>query len=546
MQKDPTVIETPVLIVGGSLVGLSTAMFLNWHGVPTLNVERHGSTAIHPRAGHFHLRTLELFRQVGLEQAIVQASQEQFGRGGGINSVESLAGKEIAQYITDLNAGVEAFSPSKRLFLSQQRLEPLIRTRAEQLGATLLYATELVSFDQNDTGVTAVIRDLATGEVKIVRAPYMVATDGNRSQIREKLGIKTSGPGHLSDSITIYFKADLEPYVRDREHGVIYVFNEQLRGFFRLEKAAKSGFLVVSTLGDTTKPGAREVGRDITKDKCIALLRSAVGVPDLEVEILDVASWKAHAATAARLRSGRVFLAGDAAHVMPPSGGFGGNTGIHDAHNLAWKLALVHRGIAKEELLDTYETERRPICLTTVDQAYSRWVRRIDPELGLADAPALMDDLTLEIGYRYAPHTVNSHKGDFYSDPRAQPAQPGDRAPHLTLKQGGAIISLLDLFGQKFVLLTGSKGDAWLKVGAAAAASWQLPLGAYRIGPDSDLIDVDGSFQERYGLDAAGAALVRPDGYIAWQSQPGDIPSLDSMSEVLGRLTGRHETKVDA
>jgi hypothetical protein len=157
-----------------------------------------------------------------------------------------------------------------------------------------------------------------------------------------------------------------------------------------------------------------------------------------------------------------------------------------------------------------------------------------------------MDDLTLEIGYRYVPHQVNSLNGHFYNDPRVQPARPGDRAPHLILEQGGAIISLLDLFGQKFVLLAGSKGEPWLKVGTAAAASRQLPLGAYRIGPDSDLIDVDGSFQERYGLDAAGAVLVRPDGYIAWRSQPGDTPSHDSMSEVFGRLAGHHETKVDA
>jgi 2-polyprenyl-6-methoxyphenol hydroxylase-like FAD-dependent oxidoreductase len=546
MEKNPTAIEVPVLIVGGSLVGLSAALFLNWHGVSTLNVERHGSTAIHPRAGHFHLRTLELFRQVGLEQAIVQASHEQFGRGGGINSVESLAGKEIAQYITDLNAGVEAFSPSKRLFLSQQRLEPLIRSRAEELGAALRYATELVSFDQNDTGVTAVIKDLATGEQSIVRAPYMIAADGNRSPIRERLGIDTSGPGHLSDSITIYFKADLEPYVRDREHGVIYVFNEQLRGFFRLEKAAQSGFLVVSTLGDTTKSGSREVGRDITKDKCIALLRSAIGVADLEVDILDVAIWKAHAATATHFRSGRVFLAGDAAHVMPPSGGFGGNTGIHDAHNIAWKLSLVHRGIANEGLLDTYEAERRPICVTTMNQAYSRWVRRIDPELGLAKAPALVDDLTLEIGYRCPPQIANAHGGDYYSDPHTRPSRSGDRAPHLALKQGGAMISVLDLFGQKFVLLAGDEGDTWLKVGVAAAANLRLPLNAYRIGKDSDLIDVDGSFQEKYGLEAAGAALVRPDGFIAWQSQATDTPSLDSMSNVLRRFVGFHESKVDA
>jgi 2-polyprenyl-6-methoxyphenol hydroxylase-like FAD-dependent oxidoreductase len=538
MEKTPTVIEIPVLIVGGSLVGLSAALFLNWHGVSTLNVERHGSTAIHPRAGHFHLRTLELFRQVGLEQVIVQASQEQFGRGGGINSVESLAGKEIAQYIADLNAGVEAFSPSRRLFLSQQRLEPLIRGRAEDLGAALRYGTELVSFDQNDTGVTAVIKDLATGEQSIVRAAYMIAADGNRSPIRETLGIDTSGPGHLSDSITIYFKADLEPYVRDREHGVIYVFNKDLRGFFRLEKAAQSGFLVVSTLGDTTKSGARDVARDITKERCIELLRSAIGVADLKVEILDVAIWKAHAATASRFRSDRVFLAGDAAHVMPPSGGFGGNTGIHDAHNIAWKLALVHRGIANDGLLDTYEAERRPICVTTVNQAYSRWVRRIDPELGLADAPPLMDDLTLEIGYRYPP----ADGVNYYSDPHQRPARAGDRAPHLVLEQGGAMISALDLFGQRFVLLAGSEGDTWLKIGAAAAASLRVPLDAYRIGTDSDLIDLNGSFEEKYGLDVTGAALVRPDGFIAWQSQATDTPSLNSMSNLLRRVVGLQES----
>jgi 2-polyprenyl-6-methoxyphenol hydroxylase-like FAD-dependent oxidoreductase len=534
MEKSQKIIEVPVLIVGGSLVGLSAALFLNWHGVSTLNVERHGSTAIHPRAGHFHLRTLELFRQVGLEQAIVQASQEQFGRGGGINAVESLAGKEIAQYIADLNAGVETFSPSKRLFLSQQRLEPLIRSRAEELGAVLRYATELVSFDQTDKGVTAVIRDIATGEQSTVRAAYMVAADGNRSPIRETLGIDTHGPGHLSDSITIYFKANLEPYVRDREHGVIYVFNKDLRGFFRLEKAAQSGFLVVSTLGDTTKPGARDVARGITREKCIALLRSAVGVPDLEVEILDIAVWKAHAATASRFRSGRVFLAGDAAHVMPPSGGFGGNTGIHDAHNLAWKLSLAHRGISNDALLESYETERRPICVTTVSQAYSRWVRRIDPELGLAEAPALVDDLTLEIGYRYP----GEDGVNYYSSPHSRLARTGDRAPHLVLQQGRALISVLDLFGRKFVLLAGSGGDGWLKVGAAAAAKLGLPLDSYLVGDDSELIDLNGTLQDRYGIEATGAALIRPDGFIAWLSQAADTPSLDVISDAMRRVVG--------
>ena len=227
-------IETDVLIVGGSLVGLSAATFLAWHGVPTLSVERHDGTAIHPRAGHFHLRTLEVLRSVGLEARVRAASEEQFDPDGGINAVESLAGKEIATYIANLNEGVAAISPSTRLFMTQQSLEPLIRTRAEELGAKLRYATELVSFEQDSSGVTGHIRNVGTGETDTVRAKYMIAADGNRSPIRERLGIRTRGPGHLADCVTIYFHADCGAALRGRNLGVIYVFNSDLRGFFRL------------------------------------------------------------------------------------------------------------------------------------------------------------------------------------------------------------------------------------------------------------------------------------------------------------------------
>ncbi len=155
-------IKTDVLIVGGSLVGLSAAAFLAWHGVPTLSVERHHGTAIHPRAGHFHLRTLEVLRSIGLEGRVRAASEEQFDPDGGINAVELLAGKEIATYIANLNEGVAAISPSTRLFMTQQSLEPLIRARAEELGAALRYATELVSLEQDSDGVTGHVRNVDT------------------------------------------------------------------------------------------------------------------------------------------------------------------------------------------------------------------------------------------------------------------------------------------------------------------------------------------------------------------------------------------------
>ena len=162
--------DVPVLIVGGSLVGLSAALFLRWHGVDVLAVERHAGTAINARAGHFHLRTVEILRSAGLEDAVRRKSEEQYPPDGGINNVESLAGREIANYFPNLNAGVDEFSPTVRLFINQDALEPILRARAAELGARLRYRTECTSLEQDADGVTAVIRDLPDGTESSVRA----------------------------------------------------------------------------------------------------------------------------------------------------------------------------------------------------------------------------------------------------------------------------------------------------------------------------------------------------------------------------------------
>src|SRR5215468_12517629 len=177
--------DVPVLIVGGSLVGLSAALFLRMHGIDVLTVERHAGTAINARAGHFQLRTLEILRSAGLEAAVRRKSEEQYPPHGGINNVESLAGREIANYFPNLNAGVEEFSPTVRLFINQDALEPILRARAAELGARLRYRTECASVQQDSGGVTAVIRDLDSGARRTVRAKYVVAADGNRSPSRE-------------------------------------------------------------------------------------------------------------------------------------------------------------------------------------------------------------------------------------------------------------------------------------------------------------------------------------------------------------------------
>jgi hypothetical protein len=225
--------DVPVLIVGGSLVGLSAALSLRWHGVDVLAVERHAGTAINARAGHFHLRTVEILRSAGLEDAVRHKSHEQYPPDGVINNVESLAGREIADYFPNLNAGVDEFSPTVRLFINQDALEPILRYRASELGARLRYRTECTSLEQDADGVTAVVRDLENGTESSVRAKYVVAADGNRSPVRERLGIGMHRHGLLSHSITIYFRAlaDLGPLLKDRNQGVHYVTNPMVDDF---------------------------------------------------------------------------------------------------------------------------------------------------------------------------------------------------------------------------------------------------------------------------------------------------------------------------
>src|SRR3954464_3996803 len=193
--------EIPVLIIGGSLVGLSTAMLLGHHGVPSLSVERHAGSAIHPRAGHFQLRTMELLRQLGLEERVRAKALETYSPTGGIIAVESLAGRELATYVKELNEGVEGFSPTVRVFINQDALEPLLYERALELGATVANRTEATALAQDDQGVTVTLRDLDSGHEDEIRARYVVAADGNRSPMRARLGIGMRGHRQLSRSI---------------------------------------------------------------------------------------------------------------------------------------------------------------------------------------------------------------------------------------------------------------------------------------------------------------------------------------------------------
>jgi 2-polyprenyl-6-methoxyphenol hydroxylase-like FAD-dependent oxidoreductase len=489
-------------------------MFLAQHGIASVAIERLRGGSPVPRAAFFHMRTLEMFRAAGIEDQVREQSLKEFEPEGAIVLMDTLAGKVLAGLIPSLNEGVEALSPCRRLFVTQPGLEPLLRARAEQAGASVIEGTEVVGIAQDADGVTATLRDCETGDQRRIRGKYLIGADGAHSKVRELLGIEFDGRGVFSNAITIYFHAPLARYVVGKALSVIYVKNAELSGFFRMDKDGNSGFLVVNTVGDTARPEAASPANDVRPERLIELVRQGAGVPDLPVTVDGVARWRATSDVARRFQEGRVFLAGDAAHLMPPNGGYGGNTGIHDGHNLAWKMAMVLKGVAGPELLSTYETERRPVGKFTVEQAYTRYVTRSATYLGAKDFQPLANDFNIELGYIYRSPAViaedDVERGS--EDPRESQGRPGSRAPHLWIEKGGQRISTLDLFGRGFVLLTSSGGAGWAHASRASAREITgLDFEAHVI-PSAE-------FATAYGIGDSGAVLVRPDGFVAWRAK---------------------------
>jgi putative polyketide hydroxylase len=533
--------DVPVLIAGGGLIGLSAAMFLAQHGIASLAVERlRGGSAL-PRAAFFHMRTLEMFRCAGIEDQVRQQSLKEFEPEGALIIMDTLSGKKLADIIPSLNEGVDALSPCRRLFVTQPGLEPILRRRAEAAGAKVLDGHEAVGVEQDATGVTLTVKDVDSGAEQKLRGKYLIGADGAHSTVRDLLEIPFDGRGVFSNSITIYFHADLTPQLLGKPVSVIYINNATLGGFFRMDKDCRSGFLCVNTVGDPKKDpeAAKNAAADISEQRLIEFVRAGVGVPDLPVKIDGIARWRATSDVARKFRDGRVFLAGDAAHLMPPNGGFGGNTGIHDAHNLAWKLALVLNGLAGADLLDTYETERKPVGKFTVEQAYTRYVTRTAPYLGAKDFEPPANDFNIELGYLYRSSAIRAENGEdkVHDDPRLTFGRPGSRAPHVWLERGGRKISTIDLTGRSFVLLAGAEGQAWCRAARAAAQQLRLEVDTYRIGADVD--DPSGGFGDAFGLSGSGAALIRPDGFVAWRAKVGTDDAQGTITRALSAILSK-------
>ena len=249
------------------------------------------------------------------------------------------------------------------------------------------------------------------------------------------------------------------------------------------------------------------------------------------------------ALVAERFQQGRIFLVGDSAHVMPPTGGLGANTGIGDAYNLAWKLAAVIHGYARPALLASYDVERRPVAEFTTEQAYARYLVRLAPITDEKPAVAReeVDNERIIFGYRYQSQAILADADDecagWLDDPWQPSGCPGTRAPHVVLEREGEQLSTLDLFGCHFVLLTGSEGDLWQIAARQAVEQLHLELDVYQVGGSTGLVDKHQQFIQAYGITACGAVLVRPDGYIAWRAR--EAQSAEVFQQVMALLLSR-------
>jgi len=505
-------LRTSVLVVGGSIVGLATAMFLAARGVPTIVIERHPSSSPHPRATGFYPRTLETFRTVGLDVSFPGAKTGDSPRR---RRVESLTGTWFEEQNWTPKSESDTpkqkasdFSMYKGIGIAQDRLEPLLRQRASELGADVRMATTMLSFTQDETGVTAELRS-PDGDLYQVRAQYLVAADGGDSQIREKLGIARTGVGHIRTVRSVLFTADLDEYLSSGANQ------------FSIDQPDFNAFLSTYNDGRWILMFSDDEERDETQ--LLEMIHRAIGPRKVDVELVTTGRWKLGGLVAERFSDGRIFLAGDCAHALPPNrGGFGANTGIEDAHNLAWKLAAVLAGESAPELLETYDAERRPIAVLRHDQIFAR--DDINVSLGVSlPKVELFDDAAMELGQLYRSSAVLGAGPDL--PPARMPdqwnGQPGTRAPHLWVEADGERTSTIDLLTHEWTVVASSA--PWAAAAAGMEAETGISVTALLLG--TDIVSPDGDdVAAAFGLAPGGAALIRPDGYIAWRSGPADDP----------------------
>jgi 2-polyprenyl-6-methoxyphenol hydroxylase-like FAD-dependent oxidoreductase len=529
-------IHTPVLIVGGGPVGLALAGELGWRGVPCTLIEKTDGSIEQPKMDLVGVRTMEFCRRWGIADWVRDAPYppdypQDYVYVTGLNGYE--LGREPFP-----GRGFETCppeSPQKRERVPQDMFDPILARFARSFPhVTLRYNTELIAFEESADGVRGSVKDAVSGKIETIDAQYLVGTDGGAGVVREALGIRMSGNPALTYTTNVMFRCIDFPALHDKGKGYRFIFIGPEGVWLTIVAVNGGDRFRMSIVGTPQKIEHGEA--DIR-----AALKRAMG-RDFDYEILSVMRWVRRELVADRYGTERVFIAGDAAHLMSPTGGFGMNTGIGDSVDLGWKLDAVLRGWAGIGLLRSYDAERRPVGLRNVAEA-SRNLKRMlstrerppGPEIfqpGSAGDAArkqygdwFADILRLEwfangvmLGYRYDTSPIIVPDGTPMPPDETttytQTARPGARAPHLWLPDGR---STLDLFGRGFILLRlGIDAPSGERI-VRSAVQRNVPLRSIAIAEPQVLK----AYERRL-------ALVRPDGHVAWRAdnEPADAGAL--------------------
>lgn len=590
-MTDPgtTAEDVPVLIVGGGGAGLTASILLSLHGADSLLVSAAPTTSVLPKAHVLHQRTMEVLRDAGIADAVYERGTPPENMAYAGWYVEGSDHEECGRCLAKVelwgaggkNPAWLAASACRPANLPQMRLEPLLRARAEELApGRVRFGHEVTDFQQDDAGVTATVRDGSTGRTYQVRSRYLLACDGGR-MIPPALGIGSEGVDDIARMVSVHFSADLSKTVSDPE--------VLLRWLWLPETGVGATLLPMGP--DNWGPDSEEwvvhtspVTGDVDgpdDESVVAEVRTILGVGEADVQVHAVSRWTMGGSVAERFRDGRVFLLGDAAHRFPPTGGYGLNSAVQDAHNLAWKLAAVLHGDAGEPLLDTYEVERRKVTGRTVQQAVNNIVNHLqaietvgmgpdsvpeenwqalrrlwsgrpeDAEFRAAVRRAIttqsmeFNALNLECGYTYesdavipdgTPEAANPDPVRHYQ-PGTRPGQP---LPHALLEdQDGYRVPLMDLVRPGRFLLIAGEDDAWTEAAAELVERYDVPLDALQIGHvDGDYHDPRSAWIANRGVSERGAVLVRPDRFVAWRSPDAVDEPVEELTEVLTPLLG--------
>lgn len=555
-------VSTEVLVVGAGPAGLAASAFLAQAGIRVIALSRHPGTAPQPRASFTNQRTMEVFRDLGIEDDVRRVSTPALGMGHNVMAT-GFIGEEIFRFRTygtgERLTDYSLASPCEFYNSPQHVLEPVMLEAAASRGADVRFSHELLSIEQTDDEVSARIADRSTGEEYLIRAKYAIGADGGRSRVAEQLGIPFEGQSALMHMINAWIEVDLTEHAAYRPAGIYMLFQPGGSSW-----VGSGSFVTVSQWNDwvlVREYDPSEGEPDTSDDAVIEAARTLIGDPNIAVRVKGVSKWQVNNLVAKEYQRGRVFIAGDAAHRHSPAGGLGSNTSIQDSYNLAWKLALVLKGKAGTRLLESYHQERQPVGKQVVDRAMINLKNKFavgevlglrrgqTAEEGWASIRSLFSDEPgaaerrealeavralqhsrsnahgVALGQRYTSCAVvddgtrfpeAKRDPEIYYDPTTHP---GAHLPHAWVEQGRKKLSTLDLVGHgRFSLIVGIGGAPWAEAAASLSEEFGIELPVFAIGYRCEYDDVLGEWARLREIDDRGALLVRPDRHIAWRA----------------------------